>query len=548
MRKNLPITNRNYRYSSDLTLISITDLKGRITYCNDDFIKVSGYTQAELLGQPHNLLRHPEVPEEAFRDFWATIQKGRLWSAIIKNRRKNGDTYWVRANATPMRDGDKIVGYLSVRTMPTDSEIEATDALFKTMNQEAKSGKLKHSFSNGQVKRVDILGKILGLFSIGTKAKASAMALLAASGPIIASCLGADIKIQALAGIITAAIGTLGLNRILLNPINEIIKTARQLASGDLSNFVVVNQKGFVGSLLLPIAQLALAIRTVMVDVRNDLNRLGESSNTINDSSDHLQQRTMAQAENINQTNAAMQRINTSIEQTSSMTSQGVSIVNQTNNAVSRSQEAVQSVSDTMHEISDSAHSIADFTEVIESVAFQTNILALNAAVEAARAGESGRGFAVVASEVRVLAQRTSAAAREIKLLIEESVERISRGDTRAADARQRMQDVVESVKEVSTMLENINHAAQDQSIVVQQVNTAIHELESITEQNNDLVSDLANEATEMRYETLRATNNLRVFRLSRNDKTHAETDAVQLRRDNKHELTHDHEEYPQIS
>ncbi|WP_322997044.1 PAS domain-containing protein [Castellaniella sp.] len=95
-----------------------TDLKGRITYCNQDFIDVSGYTEAELIGQPHNILRHPDMPEEAFRDFWATIQSDRIWSALIKNRRKNGDSYWVRANATPMRNGDKVVGYLSVRTLP----------------------------------------------------------------------------------------------------------------------------------------------------------------------------------------------------------------------------------------------------------------------------------------------------------------------------------------------------------------------------------------------------------------------------------------------
>ena len=118
MRNNQPVSGREFTFPADQTLISVTDLKGRITYCNKNFIAVSGYTEDELLGQPHNLVRHPDMPEEAFRDLWATIESGRPWTALVKNRRKTGDHYWVRANATPVRDGDRILGYLSVRTRP----------------------------------------------------------------------------------------------------------------------------------------------------------------------------------------------------------------------------------------------------------------------------------------------------------------------------------------------------------------------------------------------------------------------------------------------
>jgi aerotaxis receptor len=124
MRVNLPVTQNRFDFPPDQTLISVTDVKGRITYANNNFVAVSGFTRDELLGQPHNIVRHPDMPMEAYRDMWQTIlHEGRPWTAIVKNRRKNGDHYWVRANATPVREGEQIVGFLSVRTKPTEAEI-----------------------------------------------------------------------------------------------------------------------------------------------------------------------------------------------------------------------------------------------------------------------------------------------------------------------------------------------------------------------------------------------------------------------------------------
>ena len=127
MRNNQPITQHAHSLLADQTLVSVTDLKGRITYCNPAFIEASGYSREELLGQPHNIVRHPDMPEEAFRDMWETIQSGLPWSGLVKNRRKSGDYYWVQANATPMMDGDQLTGYLSVRA------IQYADGLYAKM-------------------------------------------------------------------------------------------------------------------------------------------------------------------------------------------------------------------------------------------------------------------------------------------------------------------------------------------------------------------------------------------------------------------------------
>src|SRR5690606_29380303 len=146
MRVNLPITDQEYPFPRGGTLVSVTDSKGRILYCNEMFVEVSGFTTEELLGQPHNLIRHPDVPEEAFRDLWETIKSGRPWSAVLKNRRKDGSHYWVVANVTPLSDDGEPTGYMSVRTEATREQIEEAEYLFEHMRAEKEAGRLVTAF------------------------------------------------------------------------------------------------------------------------------------------------------------------------------------------------------------------------------------------------------------------------------------------------------------------------------------------------------------------------------------------------------------------
>ncbi len=532
MRRNLPVSQRNYDFPAHQTLISITDIKGRITYCNTDFINVSGYTQDELLGQPHNLLRHPDMPEEAFRDFWDTIQNGRLWSGVIKNRRKNGDHYWVRANATPMRNGERIVGYLSVRTRPSASEVAEAEKLYATMQAEAAAGRRVHVLSRGAVEQRNAIGWIRRALHIKLHTRNMALLLLAALIPPALEALGLPTSLAWAAGVAYASACGLWLSRRLMQPLNHIAQVARRLASGDLSEFISVPPRGLQRRLLLPITQLALSIRTVMADVRQDLQRLKNTAKEVASSSQDMASRTEAQASSLEQTAAAMDQINGTVQQTAELAASGVAIARQTTHTVQRSQEAVHGMGTTMQEIAESSRRIGDITQTIESVAFQTNILALNAAVEAARAGEQGRGFAVVASEVRALAQRTTSLSKEIRDLIAESQERVAAGSTRAQEARTRMDEVVTSVQQVGGVLEQIDHAAREQALGVQQVGEAVQHMDGITQQNAALVEELAAAAATLYREAETAQHNIQVFRISPQDKTHAETDAVQLRRE----------------
>lgn len=189
-------TQREFPFPAGQLLVSTTDLKGRILHANAVFVATSGYTLDELLGQPHNILRHPDVPEEAFRDMWATIQAGQPWSGLVKNRRKDGDHYWVLANVTPLLDGGRPVAYLSVRSQPTRAQVDATEALFARMREEARAGRLRHRLRAGEIVTTGWAGAWAGLRRrapwLGEASAHVAVAMLgtlayAAAGPWVAA-------------------------------------------------------------------------------------------------------------------------------------------------------------------------------------------------------------------------------------------------------------------------------------------------------------------------------------------------------------------------
>ncbi|MBE0546493.1 MAG: PAS domain-containing protein, partial [Rubrivivax sp.] len=194
MRNNQPVTQTEYDYPDDATLMSVTDTQSHITYANAAFVAVSGYSRDEILGQPHNIVRHPDMPSEAFADMWKTLQGGESWSALVKNRRKTGDHYWVRANAAPVRRNGQLVGYLSVRTKPTRAEIDGAQALYRDLREGKAGGRALHK---GLLVRTGLLGwsSLLQTLSVRWRIRYSSLASIAL---VVGTCAAAGLGAGAL--------------------------------------------------------------------------------------------------------------------------------------------------------------------------------------------------------------------------------------------------------------------------------------------------------------------------------------------------------------
>jgi len=534
MRINEPITGHEYQFRQDQTLLSVTDLKGRITFCNSAFVEVSGFSKEELMGQPHNLVRHPDMPAEAFRDMWDTIESGLPWVGLVKNRRKNGDHYWVQANATPMMDGQTITGFLSVRTVPSSAEVAAAEALYATMRQEAAAGQLKTRLSRGKVVRSGLLGLTARLTRPSAEVKLVLLILLMVLPGLLGVAWAAPLWQQAL---VSAAMGTWGflaLRKSFVLPLHGLIRDGNRMAAGDLSHSITVSDTGLVGQVQQAINQTSVNLRTVVSDVRAEIDQLTTSVQEIAAGNHDLSSRTESQASSLEQTAASMEEMNGTVQQSATNAAQGASLAHETTQVTKRSNEAVIAVAQTMNDITSSSKQIGEIVHLIEGIAFQTNILALNAAVEAARAGDAGRGFAVVASEVRTLAQRTAGAAKEIKTLIQDSTEKVTAGSLLTAEAQERMQEAQQAVDRVSLVLDGISSTASEQRTGITQINEAVTHMDGITQQNAAMVEELAAAAQSLSHQVDEISNTMHLFRLREGEAGLDQRNAVELRRANK--------------
>ena len=532
MRSNLPVSHREYPFPSGETLVSTTDTKGRIIYCNPRFIEVSGYTKEELLGQPHNLIRHPDMPEEAFRDMWATIQAGKPWSAPVKNRRKDGDHYWVIANATPLMQDDQPVGYMSVRTEATRAQIQAAEALYARMREEKAAGRQSIALRQGRLVSLSPWGRIAEALSLGMESKL----LLILLGLVLAGA-----GLQSFFGALVADLLVLPLmllawwyqTRLVVRPLDELIAAANRMAAGDLTERVAHDRDDKLGELQQALGQLSVNLMSIVRDAREESGHMLLGTREIAQGNQDLSARTESQASNLEQTAASLEEITGTVRSTAESARNAADLTREVSETAERSRQAVDAVGRTMREIEVSSSRIGEITQVIDGIAFQTNILALNAAVEAARAGDQGRGFAVVASEVRALAGRSAEAAREIKKLIEESRSRVRDGQEKSEAAQSTMAEAVGGVQRVNTLVSQISHSANEQLSGVSQINAAVAQMDTITQQNAALVEQIAASSHALENTARTVTESVQVFKLDRRD-AGAQPDAVALRRAHK--------------
>ena len=492
MRINLPVTQQNFDYSGDELLVSSTNTKGEITHCNPAFVRVSGYGYDELIGQPHNIIRHPDMPAEAYKDLWRTIGRGEPWTGLVKNRRKNGDHYWVRANVTPILEGGKPRGYMSVRTKPSAAEAAAAEALYAQMRREADAGSRSFSLEAGSVRYHGLRGWRQRLAQMALLPRMALMLAVLVLLALVPDMLGLQ---GAVAWGARVALLVLGAGWVLwrfqatvLQGLHDATRFASDISACNLATSAGTDYPEPLGALMQRLQQTQVNLRAVVGDVRTEVGNFTRSAAEITRGSLDLSARTESQASSLEETAASMEQLASTVLQTAETAAKVSQESAQSSEVASLGGQAVQELGAAMQQMKHSSAKISEIVGVIEGIAFQTNLLALNAAVEAARAGEQGRGFAVVAGEVRALAQRSASSAREISGLIGVTVDQIASGAQQMDHAGTTIRGVVDAVERVSALVQQISSATREQSQGIAQVNEAVTQLDTVTQQNAALV------------------------------------------------------------
>ncbi len=324
-----------------------------------------------------------------------------------------------------------------------------------------------------------------------------------------------------LMGLIIAAGCLVGLGaavflvRTILRPLKAAVDVARRVAQGDLSGDIRPDSRNEFGQLLGALGEMNGSLARIVGEVRTGAEAIAGASAEISAGNAELSVRTEQQAGTLEETAAAVEQLSATVSQNADNARQANVLAASASDVAARGGAAVADVVHTMANINASAGKIVDIIAVIDGIAFQTNILALNAAVEAARAGEQGRGFAVVASEVRTLAQRSAAAAKEIKALISDSVEKIGDGNRQVEQAGATMRDVVEGIRRVAGIVGEITAASQEQRIGIEQLNDAIGQIDQVTQQNATMVEEAAGASQSLQDRAAVLARMTSVFRLA---------------------------------
>ncbi|MBI2383595.1 MAG: PAS domain-containing protein [Gammaproteobacteria bacterium] len=727
MRMNLPVTGKELPLRDGTTIVSKTDPRGIITYVNRDFVEVSGYSEAELIGQPHNLIRHPDMPPEAFADLWRTLKAGRPWIGLVKNRRKNGDHYWVEAQATPFYENGQVAGFMSVRKKPTREQVAEAERVYAAFRGNAAAGLAIEQGSvvrRGGLRRfavprqLSIRASIAGLIALNAAVAVAATALeylgfglgtqvavaglgLAAMAAVGYRLLGridgtlgaavrafqrmsagqydsridiarddevgkllqgvqsmqvklgfdvqeaqrqADAMARVQQGLDVAAANVMvadqdlrivylnqalremfaraepdirkdlpdfsakdvlggsidrfhrsparqremlsrlqGAHRtqieiggrtfnLIINPIagrrgdrlgyvvewkdrtaelaveseiaaivaaaaagdfsrrvalegkegffqqlaaginqlldtshaglNDVVRVVAALAQGDLTAHITTDYRGTFGKLKDDVNGTIGQLTHIVAQIKSATESINSAAREIAAGNADLSARTEQEAASLEETASTMEELTSTVKHNADNSRQANQLAVGASDIASKGGALVGQVVATMSAINEASRKIVDIIGVIDGIAFQTNILALNAAVEAARAGEQGRGFAVVASEVRTLAQRSGAAAKEIKTLIQDSVEKVDSGFKLVESTGRTMAEIVHSVKRVNDIMAEISEASQEQAAGIQQVNQTITNLDGVTQQNAALVEQATATARALQDQT----------------------------------------------
>ncbi|WP_296951828.1 PAS domain-containing methyl-accepting chemotaxis protein [uncultured Massilia sp.] len=496
--------------------MSKTDLQGNITYVNSDFIQISGFSAEELLGAPQNIVRHPDMPPAAFADMWRCLKAGKTWTAIVKNRCKNGNFYWVEAQAAPLVSEGRVVGYTSIRMKPTREQVQAASSAYAAL----AAGEDVRIVEGVAVRgRQGAWRALLGRITFGQKLFALLLLQWVALGLVFELKQDGMTLAAWIAGSVLALAGCTGV-RYLARRVDGTLATLsremQQISAGDLTSAIPAPREPAFRHLTNQLRVLQVNIKLLVGQIRESTLVVGRAACDMVEENRHLSQRTESQACALEEAAASMQQMNATVQQNALSAQDASRLMTDVSQSACQGGQAVGNVVRTMSGVRENARRMTEIIAVIDGLAFQTNILALNAAVEAARAGAQGAGFAVVASEVRTLAQRSAQAAREVRRLIDTTMHGVEDGGELVDAAGGQITRLVDAVRQGALLMRQIETASSEQSDGIAQVTQAVQSMDEITQESAAAVESAASVAQRMREQAAHLADLVDSFRLTR--------------------------------
>ena len=513
MRNNQPVNNIEHRMNQHDVLVSKTDLKGKITYANADFCKIAGLSEEELIGQPHNIVRHPDMPPEAFDDLWKTLKAGQPWIGYVKNRSADGGFYWVKANVAPEFDElGKTKGYISVRSYPTDAEIKQASELYADI----RSGKvsLPETLAYSWHQRLSLKSMVLSIVTMTIVSFSTVLGSMldwfTLDGDIrwvLLVALGLSLVLQwrvlhdsivslhEVISVLKAIVANKFDSELSKKSDNETaeIKSLIKIIQSKLSFEIFEARKSAERQQTLDeerkeeerLEDLALA-NIFESEVGSLISDLGVNASSIHDVmtgltqvADRLNDQSVAAQASVRQSSDYVGTTAAAIEELSISISSVVTQVDETLNVSKQAVEEAKGSAQIMEELQAASEEIGSVVATINDIAEQTNLLALNANIEAARAGDAGRGFAVVAGEVKELANQTSQATGRIR----KQVEHIQIQSRDAGSSIGKIQAIIEEVNKhsshVASAMDQQNEATREMSSGAQYANSSMQEAQA---------------------------------------------------------------------